>query len=266
MRIPSRLFLPLVLAALVSTAPACGTDKPQAVSPATDDASTATKRLPVSKLDARPKAVPPKAKAVMTAKMGALQLRKDVHTAVLQHAGTDGAASSLGWCVDSKVVSEIRNLNGAVVGRSSLRLRNSDNVGPDWVQAWLESAGESKDTHVGSETEVVSENGVETARFLKRLRVEKGCLACHGTPDDIDEATTKALAAKYPDDKAVGYVEGDLRGVVWAEKTVASVEAAAPTQAAPTTKETPESAPSAGDPPSAPAPTTEASPAAPGEQ
>lgn len=39
------------------------------------------------------------------------------------------------------------------------------------------------------------------------------CLKCHGGNDDISESTRKIIAEKYPNDKALGYEMGDLRGM-----------------------------------------------------
>lgn len=40
------------------------------------------------------------------------------------------------------------------------------------------------------------------------------CLQCHGDPkSDIEAPTMAAIRAKYPNDMAVGYKQGDLRGV-----------------------------------------------------
>jgi hypothetical protein len=39
------------------------------------------------------------------------------------------------------------------------------------------------------------------------------CLACHGDPQkDIQPAVLQTISKLYPDDKAIGYKEGDLRG------------------------------------------------------
>ena len=39
------------------------------------------------------------------------------------------------------------------------------------------------------------------------------CLYCHGRSSSIDEKVTLAIQDKYPDDKAVDYMAGDLRGM-----------------------------------------------------
>jgi hypothetical protein len=39
------------------------------------------------------------------------------------------------------------------------------------------------------------------------------CLKCHGGADDVDAATMKVLAERYPADEATGYRLDDLRGI-----------------------------------------------------
>jgi len=54
-------------------------------------------------------------------------------------------------------------------------------------------------------------------RFAKALKVEKGCLKCHGTPDQIDPIFKKAIIAKYGEEafkRATGYKLGELRGII----------------------------------------------------
>ena len=51
--------------------------------------------------------------------------------------------------------------------------------------------------------------------------MEEGCLACHGDPASMEPEVVAAIQAKYPEDKAVGYAAGSMRGVVWAEAPVA---------------------------------------------
>ena len=39
------------------------------------------------------------------------------------------------------------------------------------------------------------------------------CVKCHGGKEDISRSTQKLIAEKYPNDKAIGYKIGDLRGM-----------------------------------------------------
>ncbi len=57
----------------------------------------------------------------------------------------------------------------------------------------------------------------ENAQFVyyKSINIAMpACLKCHGSADkEIDAKTLEAIRQKYPDDKATGYNEGDLRGM-----------------------------------------------------
>jgi hypothetical protein len=42
-------------------------------------------------------------------------------------------------------------------------------------------------------------------------------MACHGPSDSLAPDVADALALHYPDDRATGFTEGDLRGWFWVE-------------------------------------------------
>lgn len=61
-----------------------------------------------------------------------------------------------------------------------------------------------------SELVRISENEVH---YFKPIIIQPMCLACHGDPQkDIQPAVLQTISKLYPDDKAIGYKEGDLRG------------------------------------------------------
>jgi len=62
---------------------------------------------------------------------------------------------------------------------------------------------------------VVSVDGKE--RVYVPLLVEKGCLKCHGPVAKIDPKVRELIEKKYPEDRAVDFKEGDLRGAIVAE-------------------------------------------------
>ena len=51
--------------------------------------------------------------------------------------------------------------------------------------------------------------------YAEPLVIQALCLACHGTV--IAPDVQAAIAEKYPADRAIGYADGDLRGVAWVE-------------------------------------------------
>lgn len=97
------------------------------------------------------------------------------------------------------------------IGRTSLKLRNPANVGPDWVMARLRSGDTSP------LREVVDVDGARVARMATPIVIEEPCLACHGDPAGFSAEVTAALAASYPQDAATGYALGDVRGMLWIE-------------------------------------------------
>jgi hypothetical protein len=54
-------------------------------------------------------------------------------------------------------------------------------------------------------------------RHYVPLRVEAACLLCHGQKAGMSSELQQALAARYPQDDAVGYALGDLRGAIVVE-------------------------------------------------
>lgn len=100
------------------------------------------------------------------------------------------------------------------LGRTSLRLRNLDNVPDAWERTVLEdfekrrAAGADPATLVRSE--VVESDGRREFRFMKAIPTATVCLACHGST--IEPAVAAKLDTLYPEDQARGFAEGDLRG------------------------------------------------------
>ncbi|RME29235.1 MAG: DUF3365 domain-containing protein [Deltaproteobacteria bacterium] len=119
-----------------------------------------------------------------------------------------------------QVAAAVAQETGVRIGRSSLRLRNPDNAGPDWVRSWLQATGERKAEGLAPEARIVDVDGTPVARLIVPIPVEPVCLACHGPADTLAADVAAALAERYPQDAATGYAVGDLRGVLWAEAPV----------------------------------------------
>ncbi|HBE92774.1 MAG TPA: hypothetical protein DDW55_09685 [Gammaproteobacteria bacterium] len=104
--------------------------------------------------------------------------------------------------------------NGWDVGRTSLKLRNPANAPDAWERSVLESFDERKgageDPAKMEHYEVVRKDGVKALRYMKAIPTAKLCLACHG--ENIDSITRTRLEKLYPDDQALGYKAGDIRG------------------------------------------------------
>lgn len=138
----------------------------------------------------------------------------------IQKSGTEGA---IPVCKDMapKMAGEISQQTGWKIKRVSLKARNDARAIPDpWEKAALEdfdkraAAGEAagkleKGERLGSEY-----------RFVKALPVQPLCLSCHGPADQLSPGVRAALSQNYPNDRATGYAEGQIRGVISVRKAL----------------------------------------------
>lgn len=100
------------------------------------------------------------------------------------------------------------------VSRVSLNNRNPGNAANDWQTAVLESFESQKsngaDISKLAWSKTVDVDGGQEFRFMKAIPTGPVCLMCHGS--QISPEVTEAIANLYPQDRATGYSEGDIRG------------------------------------------------------
>jgi len=101
-----------------------------------------------------------------------------------------------------------------LLSRVSLKNRNPANLPNDWQTAVLEefeqqkAAGKEIGDLVWSET--VNVGGEKEFRFMQAIPTGAVCLSCHGT--NLSPEVSLVLTDLYPEDRATGYREGDIRG------------------------------------------------------
>jgi hypothetical protein len=132
-----------------------------------------------------------------------------------------GHESAVGVCKDiaPKLAGDASRQTGWKLTRVSLKVRNPLLGTPDaWEQKKLQefearlAKGEKPDTLQVSE--IVEEPAGKSYRFMKAIPLQQGCVACHGTSEQISDGMKAKLNAEYPNDKATGYTVGQIRGAV----------------------------------------------------
>jgi hypothetical protein len=126
---------------------------------------------------------------------------------------------ALGFC-SAKAEQITKDVNAklpsyAKVRRTSLKLRNPNNKADEVdikVMNEYVSAIENS-TFTPKDIKVVKVG--DTTRVYKPLTIKPVCLKCHGS--NLAKNISEAIKASYPNDKAIGYKDGELRGVVVAE-------------------------------------------------
>jgi hypothetical protein len=102
---------------------------------------------------------------------------------------------------------------GVRVGRTSARLRNPANAPPGWARAHVAAT----DGRKAAEVPAVAFDLGDRVGLLRPIEIRRRCLACHAAPDALSQGTRAWLGRSYPEDRALGYALGDLRGFWWAE-------------------------------------------------
>ena len=102
---------------------------------------------------------------------------------------------------------------GVRVKRISRKYRSPANAPLADEIAVLDSFEAIKNANVILPKELVQRVDAKTYKYYKPLTMQKLCLKCHGkVSKDIEYK--RALAERYPLDKAMGYEKGDVRGAV----------------------------------------------------
>jgi methyl-accepting chemotaxis protein len=114
--------------------------------------------------------------------------------------------------VGSEVANDFSLMTCYKLKQTSLNIRNPSNAPDEWERKILESFKSNKLQKGNDFGEIQDTGNKKVYRYLKPLYVTKPCLACHGAKEDIRPEISEFLEKRYPDDNALGYKEGDLRG------------------------------------------------------
>ncbi len=130
---------------------------------------------------------------------------------LMEAMGSQGPAAAIAVCQKEapQIAAEVSDGHGLKIGRTGVRLRNSNNQPPSWARAMTESK-------VDTPQFVSLTNGDAAALLPIKLQVQ--CLMCHGPEDQIAPVVSEQLTKLYPNDNATGFQEGELRGWFWIEK------------------------------------------------
>ncbi len=141
---------------------------------------------------------------------------KALQTEMKKAMKAGGPVNAVNFCniEEPRITADAAKASGWDISRTSLKLRNTANQPDAWELKVLKdfekrkSAGEKIKTIAYSE--VIEHDGKKTFRFMKAIPTGDVCLMCHA--DKISADVEAKINALYPQDKARGYVAGDIRG------------------------------------------------------
>ena len=130
--------------------------------------------------------------------------------------GTSREAIEVCGNVAQEMTNALAHDQGVILKRSAMRLRNPKNVADSFEQAWMDSQSIFSAAYAAPPhgERVVSSNGVEEYRRITPIYMQPLCLSCHGDPAKMDTDVLEYLNENYPFDKAVGFVDGEFRGII----------------------------------------------------
>ena len=132
---------------------------------------------------------------------------------LIQAIQSGGPAHAISVCAEKApaIARNLSNETGWIVKRVSLKARNSQSAIPDdWEKEVLKQFDQRQANGESASQMAYSEIVGNKFRFMKAQGVEAVCLSCHAAK--IKPEVEAALKEKYPDDKALGYTLGQVRG------------------------------------------------------
>ena len=157
-------------------------------------------------------------KALIDARKVSNQLAEKVRGLLLQEIEKGGFSSAVRVCSETaqEITLQFNAQTGHDVRRISLKYRNPKNVPDAYEQRKLEEFNilNQKKELSNEYSEIVEEQGKKYLRYLRPLIVAPLCITCHGSKENIPQEVKAILAERYPDDRATGFLVGDVRGAI----------------------------------------------------
>ena len=163
---------------------------------------------------------------VIAMRATAVDFTQDLKSILIEQIQSNGVLQAVSVCSDTAQVltNNFGVERGIYIRRVSLKNRNANNI-PDNFEKRIVNKFEllHQNNELNSETEyaeIVTEGDYKYLRYIKPIIVQAECLNCHGSQTDIMPEVKTLIVQNYPDDKAVGYKSGDLRGALSIKKAI----------------------------------------------
>lgn len=163
---------------------------------------------------------------VIAMRATAVDFTQDLKSILIEQIQSNGVLQAVSVCSDTAQVltNNFGVERGIYIRRVSLKNRNVNNFPDDFEKRILNKFELlHQNNELNSETEyaeIVTEGDYKYLRYIKPIIVQAECLNCHGSQTDIMPEVKTLIVQNYPDDKAVGYKSGDLRGALSIKKAI----------------------------------------------
>jgi hypothetical protein len=153
--------------------------------------------------------------AIARADQAIKKVRAQHGTQMAEEMARGGVDEAIAVCSEKAraITAALSDDAGLEIGRSSPRLRNPKNQPPPWLASFVASLDGKRAAEVPAQLFDLGERiGV-----VRPIPTAKVCTNCHGVAEHLDPKAMARVRQIYPNDRAVGFTTGDLRGVFWVE-------------------------------------------------
>ena len=163
-----------------------------------------------------PSAPPPE--AVQACREATAQLASGLMKELTAAMTDGGAVDALSVCREKApaIAAAVSKEKGLTVRRTALKVRNAENAPDAWetevLQEFERRLAAGEDPAAIEHAARVEVGGKPAVRYMKAIPMKEFCLQCHGDPAGMKAEVKAEVAKLYPDDTAVGFKAGDLRG------------------------------------------------------
>jgi hypothetical protein len=126
-----------------------------------------------------------------------------------------GVGSAIEYCQVNAypLVDSLSKVHNAAIRRTTLKVRNPDDQ-PTELEREILEAYARKDAAGEQIGPMVRALKGQEVIFFAPIRTNAFCLQCHGVPGQtLSEENYALIRRHYPEDQAIGYQDGDLRGM-----------------------------------------------------
>lgn len=155
-----------------------------------------------------------------------MEFMKELKGILIEKIQQEGILSAVAVCSDTAqlLTNEFGLLRGVFVKRVSFNNRNPNNFPDDYEKGILNKFTmmhkKNNLTEASESIEIMFEDETKYLRYMKPIFIQAECLNCHGGEAEMQQQTRELIAEKYPNDKAIDYKLGDLRGAISIKKAL----------------------------------------------
>jgi hypothetical protein len=136
-----------------------------------------------------------------------------LRSSLLSAISSQGIEGAIDFCNEEAYPLTATYADSIVIRRTASRFRNPNNKPDSLDLSVLAEMEKLMDVGKTPTAKIVRQGTSGEVHFFKPILLQSMCLNCHGTPGlQIHSTTFNRIKQLYPNDRAVNFKEGDLRG------------------------------------------------------